>query len=493
MRIGKIAITMVFVFLSAQGQAAVRAPVFSGSFYPDNPIILEHMVSGFIQNADIDGNLIKEGELIGFISPHAGYPYSGPVAGYDFRLLQGLAFDTIIIMGPNHRARGFDKISVWNGGDYQTPLGKIEVDRNLAKAIISADPEIFGCYPQAHRQEHSIEVQLPFLQATLQDFKIVPVVMGNYSPDICRKLAETIIQNTRGQRALIIASSDLFYDKPYQEAVTMDKYGLQLAAGLDINGLIRSSDAGQVEMCGLGPVLTLLYIVKQIGGSKGVVLKYENSGDVTGDKKGRIVGYGAVAYYKKGEIMNNDEYTNEEKKELLKLARKAVNDRLGERQGEEYDIFSPKFREERGVFVTLHKKGLLRGCIGYIEPIKPLQDAVIDNAVNAAVNDSRFPKVTSNEMNDIDIEISVLTPPELIEDPGQFIPGRHGIIIRKGFRSAVFLPQVATEQGWTREETLNHLCRKAGLPGDEWRKSGMEFRIFSAEVFGEKDSPPTVE
>ena len=390
-------------------------------------------------------------------------------------------------MGPNHRAWGFNKVSVWNNGDYKTPLGKVAVDIKLANAIISEDPEKFGFYPRAHKEEHSIEVQLPFLQVELPDFKIVPIVIGDYSFPTCDELAEAILKNTRGRHILVIASSDLSHDKTYNKAVIMDKQGLKYAAGLDINKLIEASASGEVEMCGLGPVLTLLSIAKRIGGVKGVVLKYANSGDITGNKHSRIVGYGAVAYYGRGEIMNEKEYTREEQKELLKLARKAITDYLAGRRSEKYNVFSQKFKEKRGVFVTLHKKGSLRGCIGYIEPIKPLQDAVTDNAINAAVNDRRFPPVTAGEMKDVDIEISALTPPEHIEDPDQFITGKHGIIIRKGFHSAVFLPQVAPEQGWTREETLQHLCLKAGLPANEWRQPGMEFKVFTAEVFGEKD------
>lgn len=467
--------------------AQTREPAVSGAFYPSDPGVLKETVSEFINNAQIEKTSLPNGQLIGLVCPHAGYPYSGPVAGYSYKLLEGLSFDTVIVIGPNHRVWGFNSVSIWNKGLFKTTLGEIQIDAELAGSIINENPKKFLFYPEAQKDEHSIEVQLPFLQVVMKDFKIVPIVMGDFSQSTCKELANAILKSIGTRKVLVIASTDLSHDMPYDMAVGMDKLGLDYAENLDIEKLIEAEANGKTQMCGFGPVLTLIYLAKEMGDIKGILLKYANSGDVTGDKHGRIVGYGAVAFYKEGEKMNKNPYTVEEKKALLKLARDTITDYLSTGKAGQYPIFSEKFNESRGVFVTLNKGGELRGCIGYIEPIKSLHQAVIDNAINSATQDPRFSSVTIKELPSIEIEISVLTPPEEIKGPGEFITGKHGIIIRKGFRSAVFLPQVAPEQGWTREETLAHLCVKAGFPPDEWQKTGMRFYIFTAEVFSEKD------
>lgn len=480
-------ICFLFIICKCNLYAQAREPVVSGAFYPYNPDVLKETVSEFISNAKIEKSSLPSGQLIGLVCPHAGYLYSGQVAGYSCKLLEGLSFDTVVIIGPNHRVWGFNSVSVWNKGPFKTPLDEIQIDTELADSIINENPKKFLFNHKAQKDEHSIEVQLPFLQVVMKDFKIVPIVMGDFSQFTCKELANAILKNIGTRKVLVIASTDLSHDMPYDMAVGMDKLGLDYAVNLNIEKLIEAETSGKTQMCGFGPVLTLLYLAKEMGNIKGVLLKYENSGDVTGDKRGRIVGYGAVAFYKEGEKMNKNPYTVEEKEALLKLARDTIKDYLSTGKTGQYPIYSEKFNEQRGVFVTLNKEGDLRGCIGYIEPIKSLHQAVIDNAINSATQDPRFPSVTLKELPNIEIEISVLTPPEEIKGPEEFITGKHGIIIRKGFRSAVFLPQVAPEQGWTREETLAHLCLKAGLPPDEWQKPGMRFFVFTADVFSEKE------
>lgn len=340
--------------------------------------------------------------------------------------------------------------------------------------------------------------------------------MGDYSYNTCNALAEAILKNSKNKKILIVASSDFSHDKPYGRAVEMDKLAIKHIAGLNIKSFRGSWQEKKIELCGYGPVLTLMLLCDKIGGVKGVELDYKNSGDVTGNKEGRIVGYGSVIFIekesvnsKKSEVnkakkvenkdddwesKNNnggqvdmDNYNINEKKYLLKLARKSIEDCLNNKKTEASDIPSERLKYDRGVFVTLHKNGNLRGCIGYIKPIKPLHRAVIENAVNAATKDFRFPGVDLSELPEIDIEISVLTPPEEVEGAEDFIIGEHGIIIEKGFRNAVFLPQVAPEQGWGREQTLSHLCMKAGLPTDAWKSDDMKFFVFKAQVFGENE------
>ncbi len=188
---------------------------------------------------------------------------------------------------------------------------------------------------------------------------------------------------------------------------------------------------------------------------------------------------------------DDDKLSDTEKAKLLEIARKTLVS-LFEKDGKgapgEADInFSDKFRVKRGAFVTLKIGGNLRGCIGYIFPREPLVRTIINNTTNSALHDRRFRPVQKSEIKDIDIEISALSQIKEIAGYEEFENGKHGIIIRKGMASAVFLPQVAVEQNWKREETLSHLCAKAGLKQDEWKREGMKFSVFTAEVFGEKE------
>lgn len=180
--------------------------------------------------------------------------------------------------------------------------------------------------------------------------------------------------------------------------------------------------------------------------------------------------------------------TPDEKKTLLRLAREALTAFVREQREmsavPQGIALTDRLKEPAGAFVTLQEQGELRGCIGFIDPIRPLYRSVMENAVSACARDYRFPPVSDSELDRIQIEISVLTPKKEIKAPEEFLPGKQGIILKKGGRRAVFLPQVAAEQGWDREKTLQHLCLKAGLGRDDW-KEGARFWVFAAEVFGE--------
>lgn len=177
----------------------------------------------------------------------------------------------------------------------------------------------------------------------------------------------------------------------------------------------------------------------------------------------------------------------EEREALLKLVRDTIKAKLEGRSLPKFEPFTDILKEPRGAFVTLHKHDNLRGCIGYVEAIKPLWQSVQDMAIAAAFQDPRFPPLQADEYNDIDIEISVMSPIKKVASIDEIEVGKHGIIIKKGFNQGLLLPQVATEQGWDRDTFLEHTCYKAGLYGDCWKKPDTEIYIFSAEVFSEKE------
>lgn len=484
----------------------VRPPAVAGAFYPSQADALKAQVDYFLKNA---GSKKVKGKIVALIVPHAGYDYSGQVAAFAYKQLEGKHFNSVIIIGPSHYL-DFEGASIYKEGYYKTPLGEVPLDEDLAQALIKED-KIITFYPQAHAQEHSVEVEIPFLQRVLKDFYIVPIVMGRLSEDSCRILSKAIVRNIK-PNTLLIASSDMSHYYPYEKAYKMDGICLEKIGEFNLEGLTKKLFSGECELCGAGPVITVMMAARALGADKVEVLNYANSGDVMVKDKSRVVGYCAVVITsslpakqqiglpgpdrrqagkglikKEGGKMLEFELNEEEKKELLRIARRTIEEYLRTGKKLKFEESSANLIRECGAFVTLKRGGELRGCIGNIKGQKPLYLTVRDMAIAAATEDFRFSPVKEKELKEIHIEVSVLSPLKKIKDVKEIEVGVHGVIIEKGLRSGVFLPQVAPEQGWNREEMLKALCaHKAGLPADAW-KSGADIYIFTAQVFEEEE------
>lgn len=468
----------------------IREPAVAGSFYPNDPVVLKKQIKGFFNNVPEEK---IEGKITALISPHAGYMYSGQVAAFGYKLLEDSDFSKVIVIAPSHRAH-FHGASVYNKIGYKTPLGTVPVDRDLCNRIIAQD-KMISYYPEAHTQEHSLEVQIPFLQIVLKEFRLVPIVMGSQDFNTCRVLGEAIVKAIKDERVLIVASSDLSHFHRYDKAVSLDRIVLDHIDKLDAGGLEQDLKDGRCEACGGGPMVTAMLIAEKLGANKAKVLKYANSGDVTGDKSG-VVGYvAAVLYENKGETKNKrmeradvaPGLTGEDKMTLLSIAKTVIERRVKNQNLPKFDISSDTLREERGAFVTLHKHGSLRGCIGNIHGTKPLYITIEEMAIASAFNDPRFKPVTEGEIKDLDIEISVLTPLRKIDDVEDIQVGKHGIYIEKGYHSGLLLPQVATEYRWDSTTFLEQTCNKAGLPKSAWKDKDTRIYIFSADIFSEEE------
>ena len=460
--------------------AQVREPAVSGPFYPASKTELSSRVDEFLKN--VPSSKI-EGELIGLIVPHAGYDYSGQVAAYGFKEVIGKNFDTVILIGGSHQA-GIDEIAVYNRGSFKTPLGLVKIDENLADRLIKSHRKIVPDL-RLHEGEHSLEVQIPFLQKVLKDFKIVPVIIGRQTLENCRILEGALFAAIKGKKVLIIASSDFSHYYPYEQAKWMDTLALEAIRNNDLPKFVERLSKGESEACGYGAIITLMLLAPDLGGNKIEVLKYANSGDVTGDKS-RVVGYAAVGFYRKEELKM--ELNRSQQKELLKIARSTLEEYLKAGREPEISTADPLLKESRGVFVTLTKFGKLKGCIGYIQAVKPLYQAVSEMAIEAAVHDIRFEPVKYEELKNIKIEITVLSPLEEMrdKDPKKIIIGKHGLYIRKGFDSGILLPQVAPEWGWNAEQFLENTCYKAGLSADAWKDKEAIVYTFTAQIFHEE-------
>ena len=472
------------VFAKNLGAQDTKKPDFAGQFYPDDQKELSQMIDGFLEAATPDP---MRGEIFAIISPHAGYQFSGSTAAFAYKLIKDKPYRTVVVIGSAHRY-GFNGISVYSEGLFRTPLGDIEVDSAFTKELLNKERGIFF-EPRAFAQEHPVEVQLPFLQKVLTGFKIVPVMTGDCSLALCKRFAN-LLRQAIGERkdVLVVVSSDLYHGYDYEELERVDDLTLSFLKNMDAEGLYNGLTEGKLQMCGgFGAVATII-LAKESGHNSLAVLNHTNSGIVTGRLQKGIwtVGYASCAIdEEKGEVgMLN----KEQRRKLLEIARSSIETYLKTGKKPEVTEADPLLTKEMGAFVTLHEQGELRGCIGNIVGKGPLYLTVRDMAVEAAVDDPRFPPVQLSELKDIEIEVSALSPLEKVDSADKIQMGVHGVIVKRGFNSGIFLPQVATETGWSKEEFLSQLCaQKAGLSPDAWKDKGTELYIFTAEVFSEKD------
>jgi MEMO1 family protein len=460
-------------------QLKVRKPVFAGQFYPGDKSGLETMVDNFLKEAAVKADK-PSSHTFGLIAPHAGYVYSGRVAASAYSQIIGKPYKTVIIIGSSHQV-AFKGIAIDPSGAWETPLGTVQIDQDVAQLLMAKCTSI-KTYPAAFEKEHSLEVQLPFLQRTLKGFRIVPIVTGFLEGNDYRLFTDALLsalnQNPKG--LLIVASSDMSHYHSYNQAYEMDSLALKDIEKMTPDRLAENLQKGQCELCGAQGVLTLLLVAGRLNGVA-KTLSYANSGDVTRDKS-RVVGYGAVAfsYREESQMLGKKEQV-----QLLTIARKTLEEYVSNRTVPSFEVKERKLLEKQGAFVTLTKGGQLRGCIGYIIPVHPLNKAVSDMTINAATKDPRFPPVSRDELKDIHIEISVLTPLRSIGSIDEIEVGKHGLYITKGNSSGLLLPQVATDYKWNREEFLQQTCRKAGLPQNAWKEKGAQIYIFSAQIFSE--------
>jgi len=468
------------------GKQGIREPAVAGQFYPATRDQLKRDIDRFLENSP----LFDVGHIVALVAPHAGYMYSGRVAAAAYKQIQGQNIDIVVVLAPSH-VEPFAGSSIYGGNAYVTPLGTIPVHQTLREQIAQRSPDIavsdhghnLGLF---YRQEHSLEVQLPFLQCVLDSFSLIPIVMGDQSRSHCEALAEALSEALSDQNALIVASSDLSHFHPYDEAVRLDRVVIDSIEAFNDKKLSQDLTARRCEACGGGPIVTAMITAKALGADQAKVLMYANSGDVTGDRH-QVVGYLSAAFSKANPVRGGIErgLTDPEKEQLLRLARRTLEHRLKGESPPSLSSPSSSLQEKRGAFVTLTKQGQLRGCIGYIEGLKPLWETVREMVEAAAFRDPRFPPLTDNELRDVRIEISVLTPLKKISDVKKIQVGVHGIVITKGYHHGLLLPQVATEYGWDRETFLEHTCQKAGLPKGAWKDPETKIEIFSADVFGE--------
>jgi AmmeMemoRadiSam system protein B/AmmeMemoRadiSam system protein A len=486
---------------TAADTTAVRPPAVAGSFYPDHPAPLEGAVRAYLREARP-----PSGERpLAILAPHAGYIFSGQIAADGYREAQAFPVDVVVVLGTNHTTPGFEGVSVYQGAGFRTPLGVAAVDQEVVAALADADRR-FGYQGEVHVREHSIEVQVPFVQVAFPDAKIVAAVIGEPDVSLCRDFGRALAQALEGKRALIVASSDLSHYPSHADAVASDTAVLKAVARLDLDDLKRTVEAElgrrrpglSTCACGLAPLMAALAAAQAEGAGHVRVISYANSGDTVLGEPDRVVGYGSVAVYAgpgQTDVSALEPAApppgplplgSAEKKELLALARTTIERYLDTQTAPLPRTADVALQQHQGAFVTLTRHGRLRGCVGHLVADLPMAQVVGMMALQAAFDDRRFQPVRRDEVDDLEIEISLLTPYLRVSGPSAIVLGRDGVLLEKSGHSAIYLPQVAPEQGWNLDQTLGHLCEKAGLHGDCWR--GAKLSTFQAEVFSDEET-----
>jgi AmmeMemoRadiSam system protein B/AmmeMemoRadiSam system protein A len=498
-----------------------RKPSFAGSWYESNPQKLGAQLAGFLQSAQertkarpcdmsFTDNTPVEGKMLAGIAPHAGYMFSGPTAAFVYDALRGRKISRVFLLGPSHYV-ALHGMALPVERAFLTPLGEIKVDQDVIKQL--QDFPLFRLAPEIHRREHSLELQLPLIKQALGNVQIVPIIVGTLQDPQEMRLAGQILKRFVDNDDIVLVSSDFTHYGPRYDYVPfkedaprhvreLDEQAFAALRNCDLERFIAFREATRDTICGFYPACLLLSMLPE--GTQASLLNYQTSRDIVETPDDNSVSYLAIVFSNKREEegdwhcsrLDDQELSSEEKEALLTLTRHALHTYVKHgdvASAKETMANYPRLRRYSGAFVTLYRRPIgvdnptrkdkdLRGCIGYIWPIKPLAEAVIDNVIGACSRDPRFVPVQEAELDGLQIDINVLTAPRAVKSSQEIEVGRDGVILYKNGKQAVFLPDVATEFAWSREELLTQLSLKAGCGKDGWQNNA-RFDVFQSQSF----------
>lgn len=504
LRSRSFSILVITLAVAGVAVAATNRPsALAGTWYPADPATLTETVDGLLDAAK---GAPPDGIIRALIAPHAGYRYSGATAAAAFALVRGGQYERVILLAPSHRS-GFHGLSIASVDAYETPLGEVPLDLDAIDRLRRSP--MVQSVAQAHASEHAIEIELPFLQRALQPgWRLVPILVGDVGPEDYPAAADLLRPLADG-RTLVVVSSDFTHygprfgyvpfppdDRLAEEIKGLDDAAIEHIVARDGPGLLEYRARTGITICGYRPLVLMLELLPP----RALVhrIAYATSAQLTGERT-HSVSYAALAVTAPRPLSESESGPGESTapagldpealKRLHGLAvlgvRRAALGRDGVPDDEVLGALNglpPGLQRQAGAFVTLWKQGELRGCVGHVPNDLPVYEAVLISGVNAARNDRRFQPVRAEELDALEVEVSVLTPPRPIESIDSFQPGEHGITLRKGEHYALYLPEVAPKMGWDRETTLSQLALKAGLPADAWRE-GASFEIFTSAEY----------
>lgn len=471
-----------------------RPATVAGKFYHSNIDSLNAEIERYLE-LDNPRRIPEQHKILGIVVPHAGYVYSGFVAGKIYRELIGKDIKTVIIISPSHQIY-FNYSAVYPGDAYVTPLGPCKVDKELSKLIANQHPDVrFSMEGHSWRNvtpEHSIEVQIPFIQKVLPSAQIVPIVMGSQDEENIHSLSYAIVKAlTSGNRKddiLLIASSDLSHYYEYKRAYSIDSKFLQTFSKFDYFKLDAELHSRDVEACGGGPIIAVMTVCESIGANKALSMFYATSGDspYAPKNKEQVVGYfcGALMNIPDDQPSLLPVLTELDKDEITKMVKETVEKTIKNEKLEtiEYQLVPKSLLEEYPVFITIESEDELRACMGHTFATKPLYFEIQDVARLSATHDTRFEPISPKELPKLNYSITILSKFIKIFDLTRIQVGKHGLYIRYRNRSGILLPQVASERNWDVNTFLEHLCLKAGIPQNTYLDPDAEIFAFEALI-----------
>jgi len=488
----------IFVYIKNKNQLSyniensqdnIRQPAFAGKYYPQTKSEIEMQIDNFLLSAS---NATDDAIPQMIIVPHAGHIFSGSVAAYAYKILPKDHYDRIILIGRSH-TNFFSGIVTDTKTAWQTPLEITQIDTEFVD-LLKSDLNIIKDSSKVFDLEHSLEVELPFLQKVLEkEFKIVPLLFGNEDEQTIQNLAQSL-QKFMSSNTLIVISTDLSHYLNYEKTNEIDNQTIDAILTNNIKSfrskvknIFKSNKPSVSTVACAKPAVETAITLAQNLNMKSKLLKYANSGDAFGNMRDKVVGYAAIAYYNpssQAEDILNRELNQDEQKLALEIANKTLES-FFENKNYTPDMSEyPIFKTKHGAFVTLKKNDQLRGCIGNFEPNQALVDVIQNMALSAAFNDQRFTPLKKSELEEIDIEISVLSPRQKISDHNIIEVGKHGVYVQNGNRSGTYLPQVALENNWTKEQFLQSLCIDKAQIGPNCYKDGQtNLYIYTAQIF----------
>jgi AmmeMemoRadiSam system protein B/AmmeMemoRadiSam system protein A len=470
------------VRLPISTKSTTRECAVSGTFYSsDKESLKKELLELFSKTREFEKKDVKA-----IIVPHAGYIFSAKTAAVAYKTLNS-SYKNVFIIGSSHHI-DIDATSIYNLGNYKTPMGEVNVNNTIVDELMK-NHELFKHDPNAHAKEHTLEVQLPFLQTLYKDkLNIIPIIVATNNFDTIKKIAKSLKPYFEDKDNLFVISTDLSHYPSYEDANKVDIKTLQAIETNNSQTFIDTMIAHEnlslknfhTSACGWSSVLTLM----ELTNSKKYryeVLAYMNSGDIKDANRDKVVGYGAIRIFQ-----TDDEFhlSDDEKKELLYISKLALEEAVINQKRVQLDKnkISKKLKNSLGAFVTLYKNGELRGCIGRFEPDQPLYEVIIDTSISAAFHDNRFTQVTKDELKDITIEISVLTPRKQIYSIDDVIIPKHGIYVEQGTKTGTYLPHVAKQMNWNATEFVQScVVDKAKIDPKDF--DDVKLYIYEALVF----------
>lgn len=483
--------------MKSNKENTVLHSTLAGAWYPGDAASLRRMLQSALDGLAVDSSAQKNNILL---LPHAGYEFSLPTAIYGIQRIYGKNFKRVILLAPSHRTYLLNQISAPQASAVSSPLGTIELDQQGIAEIQKNFP--LKISDNIHQQEHAAQILYPLLQFALQDFVILPLIVGVMNDKALTKAAAAIKRLWNEETLLVISTDFTHYGRNFQFAPfgknaeekvkEFDLKAFELLQKQDKNEFMSYLEKNEATICGQFPLALMLTMLDDNANLS--LLNYSNSLQKSLRDDSFVCYLSAAGYLERGigtDTTDDTLLSISEQKLLLSFARRAIEYTLAERKACPEDYFAAEstatLNKDFACFVTLEKRssGNLRGCIGEIIAYRPLYQSVTARAVDAAFRDSRFSPLSANELSDLRIEISVLTAPQEVASYNDIEIGRHGVIFSMQGRNSVFLPQVAPEQGWDLETTLSQLALKAGLSANAWRNSRAKFSVFEAFVFGE--------